>query len=160
MGLVLEQRGDDGFSEPISRMDIGSSHNGDFSYLLNREKVDARLATPTPEVDEGLASIPSKLQPGTQLDSKDSKELQTYVRNIICSFPWPQGCEYWIAVAWCESSLRPSAIGYIGTYVGLFQVWTGHGYGFNWLLDLYNNTLAAWELSNGGTYTGAWPVCQ
>jgi len=132
-------------------------------------QVDAQLVTPTPtpEVDERLASTSSVAElPYTEAINIGCSEVYFNedsgcdIQGIICSFPWPQGCNYWIAVAWCESSLRPSAIGYLGAYVGLFQVWTGHGYGFNWLLDLYNNTLAAWELSNGGTYTGAWPVCQ
>lgn len=82
------------------------------------------------------------------------------LKALICSYPWPQGCEYWTGIAWCESNLSPNAIGYMGSYIGLFQVWVGHGYAYSWLLDPFNNTLAAWELSYGGTYTGAWPWCQ
>ncbi len=82
------------------------------------------------------------------------------IEAIICSFDWPQGCGFWIALAVCESTLRTSILGYGGNYVGLFQVWLGHGYGSEWLQDPYNNTLAAWELSYGGWYTGPWPHCQ
>ncbi len=82
------------------------------------------------------------------------------VREIVCSYPWPQGCAYWIRIALCESSLSSDAIGHMDSYVGLFQVWLGHGYGHTWLLDPSNNVLAAWELSHGGEYTGAWPWCQ
>ena len=82
------------------------------------------------------------------------------VERIICARPWPQGCNYWIAIARCESALSPSAIGYRGAYVGLFQVWAGHDYGHSWLLDPSNNVQAAWELSDEGKYTGAWPHCQ
>jgi len=153
VGLVLEQRGNDGFSEPISRMDIGNSRDGGFRYLLSREKIDEpRLATPTPtpEVDERLATLPKVTEPANP----------NSIEGIICSFNWPQGCAYWIRLAACESSLRPSSVGYSGRHIGLFQVWTGHSYSTDWLLNPHNNTLAAWELSNGGTYTGAWPVCQ
>ena len=72
----------------------------------------------------------------------------------------PYGADYWIAVAMCESSLRPDAIGYGGVYVGLYQIWLGHGYGYDWLLDPYNNTLAAWGLSREGTVITPWPNCQ
>ncbi len=108
--------------------------------------IDARLvplATPTPGPD-----VPRATPPDTTIEA------------IICTYPWPQGCEYWIRLGLCESSLSPHAIGYAGRYVGVFQVWLGHGYGYDWLLDPANNTLAAWELSYGGWYTGPWPVCQ
>ncbi|KKK92972.1 hypothetical protein LCGC14_2697570 [marine sediment metagenome] len=82
------------------------------------------------------------------------------IQALICAYPWPQGCDYWIALASCESSLRPDAVSYGGQYVGLFQIWTGHGYGYTWLLEAYNSTLAAWELSHEGTRTSPWPYCQ
>ena len=80
------------------------------------------------------------------------------IEGIICARF--DDCDYWIAVAVCESSLSPQAIGYAGAYVGLFQIWLGHGYGYDWLTDPYNNTLAAWELSKEGTVTTPWPYCQ
>jgi hypothetical protein len=80
--------------------------------------------------------------------------------ELICAYPWPQGCDYWIAIAFCESSLRPSALGFGGYYVGLFQVWTGHGYEYDRLLEPLYNTQAAWELSYEGIYTRPWPRCQ
>ncbi len=108
--------------------------------------LDARLvplATPTPVPD-----VPRATPPDTTIEA------------IICAYPWPQGCDYWVAVAFCESSLQPSAVGYAGQYVGLYQVWLQHGYPSDWLLDPYNNTQAAWELSYGGWYTRPWPVCR
>lgn len=145
----VDNRLDDGWAHYASVDRVGA--------VQRQEALDARLVTPTPtpEVDERLASLPEVTNlPYIEPANPDS------IEGIICSFNWPQGCAYWIRLATCESSLRPSSIGYSGRYIGLFQVWTGHGYGFNWLLDPYNNTLAAWELSNGGTYTGAWQVCQ
>ncbi len=82
------------------------------------------------------------------------------IEGIICAYPWPQGCDYWIAVAFCESGLYPGAIGYGGAYIGIFQIWAGHNYPYDWLLDPYNNTLAAWELSKEGTVTSPWPYCR
>ncbi len=117
---------------------------------------EPQLATPTP-----IPLPPAEALPYVERDSEEGYgETTTEVRGIICSFDWPQGCDYWIAIAACESSLQSTSISYKATYVGLYQVWTGHGYGYTWLLDPYNNTLAAWELSDGGTYTGAWPYCQ
>ena len=119
--------------------------------------------TPTPEVDAALAALPSPAElPYVEAPTPNS------IEGIICSFNWPQGCEYWIALAFCESSLRLSVVGYAGAYVGLFQVWLGHGYAYAWLLNPYNNTLAAWELSTveiegvkyGGINTAPWPYCQ
>jgi hypothetical protein len=81
------------------------------------------------------------------------------IEGIICD-RFGDGCDYWIAVALCESSMHPDAIGYGGAYVGLFQVWLGHGYGYDWLLDPWNNALAAWKLSREGTVTSPWPYCQ
>ncbi len=115
--------------------------------LLVQEPAAAEEPVPMPSLRESYnpAALPYVAPP-------------TSIEGIICSFDWD--CDYWIAVAFCESSLGPSAIGYEGVYVGLYQVWLGHGYGFDWLLDPYNNTLAAWELSKEGTVTSPWPWCQ
>lgn len=82
------------------------------------------------------------------------------IQKIICAWPWD--CTYWIEVARCESTLGqdPWAYNDDNPYVGLFQIWEGHQYERQWLYDDKNNTQAAWELSHGGTYTGAWPACQ
>lgn len=82
------------------------------------------------------------------------------VAALICAYPWD--CAYWVGIAWCESTLgqNPAAYADWNPYVGIFQIWIAHGYGREWLKDDANNTLAAWELSRGGTYTGAWPNCR
>jgi hypothetical protein len=122
---------------------------------LDGGAVDGAWATGTQDVavdigkDGGGAVLPYVTAPNS-------------IEGIICDRfgDSPYGCDYWIAVAFCESSLRPSAVGYAGRYTGLYQVWLGHGYPHDWLLDPYNNTLAAWELSREGTVTTPWPYCR
>jgi len=84
------------------------------------------------------------------------------VEGLICAYPWPQGCNYWTGIARCESTLGqdPSAYADSNPYVGLLQIWVGHGYGREWLKVDANNVLAAWELSHEGTRTSLWPYCQ
>ncbi len=80
--------------------------------------------------------------------------------GIICAYPWD--CAYWTAVARCESTLSQDPYAYDdrNPNIGLFQIWEGHKqYEREWLYDDANNTQAAWELSYGGMYTGAWPNC-
>ncbi|KKL09189.1 hypothetical protein LCGC14_2568360 [marine sediment metagenome] len=81
---------------------------------------------------------------------------------LICAYSWPQGCAYWTGIARCESTLGqdPSAYADSNPYVGLLQIWVGHGYGREWLKVDANNVLAAWELSHEGTRTSLWPYCQ
>ncbi len=151
-----------------SHQDAGLNPLEAVRFLRRGEIADARLVTPTPapEVDEGLAArLPATALPYIEATGKveqlsSGDEASSRLRDIICSFDWPQGCDYWIRLAGCESSLQSSVVGYGGAYVGLYQVWLGHGYTYTWLLDPFNNTLAAWELSREGTYTGAWPHCQ
>lgn len=141
----------------------GGSPSGSGS---DKGKVDARLVpladlqaqggTPTATT---LANAPRERGDGS--DSPEDK-AQDGTANLICAYPWPQGCDYWIEVAACESTLGldPWAYDERNPYTGLFQIWEGHGYGYEWLINDANNILAAWELSYGGTYTGAWPYCQ
>ncbi len=91
-----------------------------------------------------------------------SSRVAESTEALICAYPWPQGCDYWIGMARCESTLGqdPNAYADWNPYVGLFQIWEEHGYGREWLKDDANNTLAAWELSHEGTRTNPWPVCQ
>lgn len=118
------------------------------------EEVDAQLATPTPLRGTVAPRVRAPINELPYVERAASNSIE----GIICSFDWD--CDYWIAVARCESSLRPSAVGLGAQYVGVFQVWLGHGYEAAWLLDPYNNTLAAWELSDGGTNTAPWPYCR
>lgn len=110
-------------------------------------------ATPTPVPTDSNEARGAKVPPSSGAH-KTIPELEA----IVCAYDWPQGCGYWLAVAQCESSFNIRAVGYGGAYLGLFQIWTGHGY--ENLFDAAANTQAAWELSGEGRYTGAWPYCQ
>jgi hypothetical protein len=77
----------------------------------------------------------------------------------ICSLPWD--CETMVAIAACESGLRPNAHNPAG-YYGLFQI----NYAFPGWDDPYVNAQVAYEqkylpaLNAGGDGTSPWPVCR
>ena len=146
----VQRDGRSGLAEAAFRRD------DDASLRLYSEALDVPTPTPLSTVPLAAPAPPAEALPVV------ARQLPSSIEAIIAARfnESPYGADYWITVARCESSLRPSAIGYGGAYVGLFQVWLGHGYGYDWLLDPYNNTLAAWKLSHEGTYTGAWPWCQ
>jgi len=148
---------------------VDSDTGGDYNLhsLLRDRDVAAVEHAASPmvgDVDEPQLATPPPLQdtvaPPAEALSVVEPAAPNSIEGIICSFDWPQGCDYWIAVASCESSLYARALGFRSEYVGLLQIWTGHGYAYEWLLDPYNNTLAAWELSREGTYTAPWPYCR
>jgi len=118
-----------------------------------------RLVPGASRVDESPPSVLPNLPPVTTLPTVEPAAPNS-IEGIICTRFGSANCGYWIQVGMCESSLNPYAVGYGGVFVGLFQVWTAHGYGYDWLLDPYNNTLAAWELSDGGKNTASWPYCR
>ncbi len=141
------------------------------SSNVEKGQIDVQLHTqahlqvpPTPEAKEGSrgASNGDGSRTGVLPDVRPSVTPSTSIEGIICAYPWPQGCDYWIGVARCESTLGqdPNAYADWNPYVGLFQIWVGHNYGREWLKDDANNTLAAWELSHEGTRTSPWPWCQ
>ena len=170
VGLVLGQGGNDGEMYRVSSGAVFRTNESEPRLVrqVQRETnnpyfgADAEttaLDEPTP------ALLPDVLQltppPPAEALPVVSRQLPSSIEAIIAARfnESPYGADYWIAVARCESSLRPSAIGHGETYIGLFQVWLNHGYGYAWLLDPYNNTLAAWELSREGTVTSPWPYC-
>lgn len=53
--------------------------------------------------------------------------------------------------------MNPSAVGGGGIYLGLFQIWIGHG--FTNLLDPATNIAAAYQIYRSSG-PGAWPVCS
>ena len=120
------------------------------------DNLRAQGGTPT---TKALADVPRER--GYGADTPEDK-AQDGTAALICAYPWPQGCDYWIGVAWCESTLGqdPWAYDDRNPYVGLFQVWIGHNYERGWLKDDANNVLAAWELSHEGTRTSPWPYCS
>jgi hypothetical protein len=118
--------------------------------------LQAQGRTPPPTTKMGQGGIPSNDVPQETFRGRDDVEV------LICAYPWPQGCDYWIGIARCESTLGqdPNAYADWNPYVGLFQIWIGHNYERGWLEDDANNVLAAWELSHEGTRTSPWPYCQ
>ena len=81
------------------------------------------------------------------------------VVEAICSLPWP--CEKMVAIASCESGLRPDAANPAG-YYGLFQI--GHwfaGWDNPWTnaqTAYYEKYLPALQASGNGL--SPWPLCQ
>jgi len=110
---------------------------------------------------EGFGALDGVLAPVQEVLEPEYGSLGR-TAELICAYPWPQGCDYWIGIARCESTLGqdPWAYDDRNPYIGLFQVDEAHGYGREWLKDDANNTLAAWELSHEGTRTSPWPYCQ
>lgn len=73
-------------------------------------------------------------------------------QTLVCSYSWD--CDWALAVINCESGGNPSAYNPSG-YVGLFQLWEGHGAN---LTDPATNIAAAYSLyASGGA--GHWPNC-
>jgi len=120
----------------------------------------AEVDEPPPPAPEASLSVPRLREAADIATLPYVEPVPNSIEGIICSFDWPQGCAYWAGLAMCESNLQATSTGYGGRYVGLFQVWLGHGYSVDWLLDPYNNTLAAYELSDGGKNTAPWPYCR
>ncbi len=153
--------------------DLRLCRSTDGETPILQEALDATpttLATPTAvrgvQAADARALVPHSNetllpQQGVDGDRDRAKaDRQDSLRDTVCSYPWPQGCDYWIGIAQCESTLGQNPRAYEGNYIGLFQIWMGHGYDREWLKDDKNNVQAAWEISHEGTYTGAWPYCQ
>ena len=73
-------------------------------------------------------------------------------RDLVCSYDWD--CDWALAVVQCESGGNPKAYNSSG-YVGLFQIWQGHG---DNLTDPATNVAAAYSLYVSGG-PGNWPNC-
>ncbi len=72
--------------------------------------------------------------------------------DMVCSYSWD--CEWALAVIQCESGGNANAYNAAG-YVGLFQIWEGHGAN---LTDPATNIAAAYSLYISGG-AGNWPNC-
>jgi uncharacterized protein YabE (DUF348 family) len=72
--------------------------------------------------------------------------------DLVCSYDWD--CSWALAVIACESGGNPDAYNPQG-YVGLFQIWEGHGAN---LRDPATNIAAAYSLYRSGG-AGNWPNC-
>ena len=74
-------------------------------------------------------------------------------RSLVCAYGWD--CEWALAVIQCESGGNPNAYNPGGPYIGLFQIWGGHGPN---LYDPAVNIAAAYSLYLSGG-AGHWPYC-
>ena len=74
-------------------------------------------------------------------------------RELVCSYDWD--CDWALAVIACESGGNPNAYNPQGPYVGLFQIWGGHGSN---LEAPTTNIAAAYSLYLSGG-RGHWPNC-
>ena len=72
--------------------------------------------------------------------------------DLVCSYSWD--CDWALAVIQCESAGNANAYNPTG-YVGLFQIWEGHGAG---LRDPATNIAAAYSLYLSGGRS-RWPNC-
>ncbi len=172
LGLLLTTGGYNGRETDLSAS--GNSGNVSSGTRNNtvpyaEEVVDVQLHTqahlqvsPTAEAKDLGAPTDSTKDVALGVQELPIPTVAEEVTSLICAYPWPQGCDYWIEVARCESTLGqdPNAYADWNPYVGLFQIWVGHNYGREWLKGDANNVLAAWELSHEGTRTSPWPWCQ
>jgi uncharacterized protein YabE (DUF348 family) len=74
-------------------------------------------------------------------------------RDLVCSYGWD--CDWALAVIACESGGNPGAYNPAGPFIGLFQIWAGHGSNLN---DPATNIAAAYSLYLSGG-RGHWPNC-
>jgi hypothetical protein len=176
VGLLLTTGGYDGI--PLGSERSGAGQVTEVAAGVRAtEKIDARLipladlqaqgGTPT------LAASDARSTPGSG-DRGDVAEVvptqrttTDRVRDTICSYPWPQGCEYWIAIFFCEATLDPTK-DTNWPYVGLGQIDVelhhdlilSMGYTVEDMYLAAPNLAVSWRLSHEGTRTSPWPWCQ
>lgn len=127
------------------------------------EEPPAVVAQPDPVPQQPPAAIiappaPAPAPAPTPPPSSGSWTKEEVVQ-AICSLPWD--CEKMVAVAACESGLRPNAYNPLG-YYGLFQI----NYQFPGWDDPWVNASVAYHdkylpsLNWSGNGLAPWPVCQ
>ena len=116
------------------------------------------FATATPTLGLGASQVAGTREPTPAHVEPEPVYVPPEVTTIIHAVFGPQG-EKAVRVAFCESNLNPGAVGYGGSYLGLFQIWVGHGYDYWSLFDPTYNAWAAWDLSRGGADWTPWPTC-
>ena len=90
------------------------------------------------------------------------------VEDLICSVfeDSPYGCQFWVNLAACESTLRLD-VDTNWPYIGLLQIdaelhaglIAELGYSNEDVYSVLPNLRVGRELSHGGTYLGPWPEC-
>lgn len=124
--------------------------------------------TPTPKPVAAPASkVENMVLPAPSPTSLPLRNWPTgSINRIVCSYSWPQGCTYALAVVSCESSFREQ-VDTNWPYVGWWQIdvelhaglIVSMGYTRE---DMYYgepNTAVAWRLSGGGHNMSPWPGC-
>ena len=125
------------------------------------EPVEAPVAVavaPEPEPEPPLVVVAPPAPPAPPPSSGQSWTREEVV-EAICSLPWP--CERMVAIAACESGLRPDAVNPAG-YYGLFQI--SHAFD-GWDNPWTNAQVAYYEkylpmLEWSGDGLAPWPVCR
>ena len=125
------------------------------------EPVDAPVAVavaPEPEPEPAVVIVAPPAPPAPPPSSGQSWTKEEVV-EAICSLPWP--CERMVAIAACESGLRPDALNPAG-YYGLFQI--SHAFD-GWDNPWTNAQVAYYEkylpmLQSSGDGLAPWPLCR
>ncbi len=115
--------------------------------------------TPPPVVVAPPEPAPEPEPPPTPPPASSGPWTKEEVVEAICSLPWP--CEKMVAIASCESGLRPDAVNPIG-YYGIFQI----NYVFDGWDNPWTNAQVAYYdkylpmLNWSGDGLSPWPVCR
>jgi len=119
------------------------------------------VVPPTPDIEPAPVAVePEPTPPPVVAPPPTSGPWTTdEIVAAICSLPWP--CERMVAIAACESGLRPDAANPAG-YYGLFQI--NHWFA-GWDNPWTNAQTAYYEkylpsLQAGGDGTSPWPHCR
>ena len=114
---------------------------------------------PAPEPQPAADPPPVVVAPPEPPPSSGQTWTKEEVVEAICSLPWP--CETMVAIAACESGLRPDAVNPIG-YYGIFQInYVFEGWDNPWTnaqVAYYEKYLPMLEWSGDGL--SPWPVCR
>ena len=126
------------------------------------------VVPPTPDIEPEPAPVavepeptpaPAVVAPPPPPPPSSGPWTTDEVVAAICSLPWP--CERMVAIAACESGLRPDAANPAG-YYGLFQI----NYWFAGWDNPWTNAQTAYNtkylpsLQAGGDGTSPWPHCR
>ncbi len=118
---------------------------------LEAESPLARVPTPAPPRE---AATLQPLVPSVS-GGEEAAFLAGY-RAILGEYGW--GVAWAEHVLYCESGGNPLAYNSAGPYVGLMQVWLGHRWTYEQLVQPEINIAAAWEIYQRQG-AAAWPVC-
>lgn len=142
-------------------------------WWIQFELVVTPLPSPSPTSTPEPVAIPASKVEDVVLPTSTPTPMPvrtwhpSSVDEIVCSYPWPQGCAYALAVVSCESSYR-EWVDDNWPYVGWWQIDVELHAGLIASMDytredMYHgrpNTDVAWRLSSGGINMASWPSCR